>query len=166
MSRRESWWTQELINRTMCCPMVVFLQNAWSPVYALGEWPRASWLTALKRSRSGQRLRVLIDDFEACENTTPIVGATPNSIIPPDHKHIRAILLRRAPRVVIACGKQAEAALVGLWQGPLLVVPHPAHRLLTDNLYREARWLLESGRFEERLALRQARGCVNREILG
>jgi hypothetical protein len=57
--------------------LVVFLQNAWSEIYAGGTWPRPSWLRALERSRSGQRLKILVDDLSACENTTPIVGATP-----------------------------------------------------------------------------------------
>ena len=142
--------------------LIVFLQNAWSPIYAGGEWPRESWLRALERSRSGQRLRVMIDDFNVCENTTPVVGGTPDSVIPPDVDHIKALLARHNPQVVVACGKQAEIALLGLWSGPLLAVPHPAHRLLTDQLYREARTLLANG-FNERLALRQMRGHISRQ---
>lgn len=142
-------------------PVVVFLQNAWSPFYAGGKWPRASWLAALAGSRSGRRLRLLIPDPDRCENTTPIVGATPGSKVPPDPEHITNVLERRRPRVVVACGRQAEAALVRLWEGPLLVVPHPAARVLTDALYRQARRMLDAG-LEERIALRQRRGHVER----
>lgn len=141
---------------------IYFLQNAWSPVFAGGTWPRPSWLRALERSRSGQRLRVLLDDFDLCENTTPLVGATPDSVIPPDDAHILAVLAARKPTVVVACGKQAETALARLWNGALLAVPHPAHRLLTDDLYRQARLLLADD-LTERVALRQLRGrsqCV------
>lgn len=141
--------------------MVVFLQNAWSPLYAGATWPRPSWLRALARSRSGQRLRVLIDDFDACENTTPAVGASASSVLPPDRAHILEVLERRAPRVVVACGRQAEDALALLWPGALLAVPHPAHRLLTDALYREARRILDGG-LTARVALRQLRGDVTR----
>lgn len=140
---------------------ILFLQNAWSPVYAGRTWPRDSWLVALKRSRSGQRLRVLIDDFEICENTTPIVGGTPDSVIPADENHIREILKRREPQVIIACGKQAEIALSNIWNGSLLAVPHPSHRLLTNELYSQARLLLASD-YIGRIALRQMRGCVER----
>lgn len=143
---------------------VYFLQNAWSTVYAGRNWPRPSWLFALERSRSGQRLRVLLDDFDCCENTTPAVGATPDSILPPDEIHIRSILTQRNPDVVVTCGRQAEKALLRLWNGPLLSVPHPAHRLLTDALYREARDLLVTG-FTGQLALRQMRGFVYRTPL-
>ena len=140
--------------------IVVFLQNAWSPFYAGREWPRNSWLYALKKSRSGQRLRILLDDFDVCENTTPGVGATPDSVIPPDMAHIHAVLNTRQPRIVVACGKQAEAALLKAWGGPLLAIPHPAHRLLTDTLYRQARAMLTDG-YNGRLALRQGNGSVN-----
>ena len=30
----------------------------------------------------------MIDDFNVCENTTPIVGATADSVIPPNEKHM------------------------------------------------------------------------------
>ena len=144
---------------------VVFLQNAWSPLYGGGTWQRPSWLRALKLSRSGQRLRIMIDDYDLCENTTPIVGKTPDSVIPPDFEYIQAILERRKPAIVVTCGKQAETALLKVWQGALLAVPHPAHRLVTDSLYREARTLL-SADFCERLALRQMKGFVSRVSVG
>lgn len=107
----------------------------------------------------------MIDDFEVCENTTPIVGRNPNSVIPPDEQYIRSILERRNPTVVIACGKQAETVLSLLWDGALLAVPHPAHRLVTDALYREARLLLLTD-FNGRLALRQKKGFVSAETIG
>lgn len=138
---------------------VVFLQNAWSPHYAGGTWPRRSWLLALRLSRSGQRLKLLIDDLDICENTTPIVGATSSSVVPPDETHIAEILQRRSPDVVIACGKQAEQALLKLWQGSLLAIPHPAHRLLTDDLYLKAKALLLE-KYAHRWALRQGKGEV------
>lgn len=144
--------------------LVVFLQNAWSPLYAGGTWPRRSWLHALARSRSGQRLKLLIDDFDVCENTTPIVGDCPDSVVAPDEKHIKTILTTRQPRIVVACGKQAELVLTKLWAGALLAVPHPAHRLLTDGLYREARGVLTS-EASTRLALRQAKGSVAHALL-
>jgi hypothetical protein len=145
--------------------VIVFLQNAWSPLYAGGTWPRDSWLRALETSRSGQRLRILIvDQYHICENTTAAVASHPSGIEAPDAAHIRRVLSERKPRVVIACGKQAEIALKAIWTGPLLAVPHPAHRLLTDRLYKKARSLL-TPHFTERMALRQGRGKVVREAL-
>jgi len=143
---------------------LVFLQNAWSPLYAGNAWPRPSWLRALERSRSGQRLKLLIDDFDVCENTTPKVSAVSSGIEVPDADHIKAIIAARQPKVIIACGKQAEKALSELWDGALLCVPHPANRVLTNQLYVEARTLLAS-EFNQRIALRQLRGSVITETL-
>lgn len=144
---------------------IVFLQNAWSPVYAGLTWPRASWLRALKNSRSGQRLRLLLDDFEICENTTPQVGCHSSSVFPPDLDHIRRILKRREPRVVVACGKQAEEALLELWDKALLIVPHPAYRVLTDSLYEHARICIERLDAKTRMKLTQGRNRVISQIL-
>jgi hypothetical protein len=109
-------------------------------------------------------LKLLIDDFDLCENTPPIVGATPDSVIPPDEAHIAEVLDRRKPDVVIACGKQAETALLKAWPGPLLAIPHPAHRLLTDQLYKQARIML-TGNYKRRSALRQCKGLVEMQML-
>jgi hypothetical protein len=119
--------------------LIVFLQNAWSPFYAGRVWPRQSWLRALDRSRSGKRLKIMIDDLDLCEETTPVVTAKSSGIAPPDTGHILSRLAARQPSVVVACGKQAELALCKLWTGPMIAVPHPAHRVLTDSLYVQAR---------------------------
>lgn len=142
--------------------IIVFLQNAWSPLYAGRTWPRQSWLRALARSRSGQRLKHLVEDWDECENTTPKVGAKPSSVLGPDKDHIMEVLHRRNPDVVIACGRQAEKALAATWIGPLLAVPHPAHRVVTNALYLKANGLLKDG-FNKRLALRQRRGQIKVE---
>jgi hypothetical protein len=142
--------------------VVVFLQNAWSPVFAGSNWPRASWLHALEQSRSGQRLKLLVDDLDLCENTTPIVGDHPDSVVPPDEAHIVKILASRQPDVVVACGRQAEWVLSRLWPGRLLALPHPAHRLVTNELYLEARRMLSNG-LSGRVALRQRIGRVDVE---
>lgn len=137
---------------------VIFLQNAWSPRYAGGVWPRAWWVAALSRSRSGQRLSFMIGDaFDRCENTTPIVGATPGSIVPPDFDHIRQVLSERDPRLVITCGKQAEEALTQVWGGSMLILPHPAYRVVTNALFIRAGQLIFEIEPKERIKLIQER---------
>ncbi len=116
---------------------LVLLQNAWSGAYAGETWPRRSWLMALEACRSGQRLRVAFPDPESVhyDNTTPIVGATPDSVVPPDLEHVQA-LLDQGPPIVVACGKQAGEVALKLWDGPLILCPHPAYRFVTDELFR------------------------------
>ena len=179
----------------------IFLQNAWSPLYAGSVWPRESWLRALYRSRSGKRLRLLITDPKdpyqplpvRFENTTPEVAAESSGKLSPDPAHIMESLIRHShpenagphpirdhgedpecwrvrladwknSQAVVACGKQAETSLIDLWKGPLLVVPHPAARVLTDALYRRGREILFAG-LTERIALRQGRGQVIEEAI-
>lgn len=125
--------------------IVVFLQNAWSPVYAGRRWPRESWLRALARSRTGKRLIYLVDDLSVCENTTPVVGEKPGSIVAPDNGHILSVLAERAPDVVVTCGRQAEKALGWIWSGPMLAIPHPAVHGISNNLYMEFKKLLVPG---------------------
>jgi hypothetical protein len=122
---------------------VVFLQNSWHGEFAgRADWPRADWLATLSRSRSGQRLRVLLaaagHPAVRFHNTTPAVGATPDSLLPADPAHVAAVLRRHRPAVVVACGRHALAAVRPLWPGPLLAVPHPASRTVTNRLYRAA----------------------------
>lgn len=152
--------------------IVAFLQNAWSPVFAGGTWPRRSWLRALHASRSGQRLAVLTGAADGLEfwfdNTTPIVGAEPSSIVPPDPNHIQWVLWDRGERmvkrasVVICFGKQAAKAVCPFAEQagvPILIVPHPAYRCLTNELYEHAGRMLAEG-FEGRVELSQGRGKV------
>jgi hypothetical protein len=138
------------------------LQNAWSPYYAGREWPRAGWLEALHDCRSGRRLKIL---QQACpqadiwyDNTTPIVGARPDSVVPPDMLHVASLVAYRD--YFIAFGRQAQRVLIELEKArPLLIVPHPAHRLLTDALYRKAGHILREG-FTGTVELRPRNGSI------
>lgn len=153
--------------------VVAFLQNAWHPTKAGGEWSRDSWLMALERSVSGHKLARLGLPFAVYENASPIITATPRGKPAADDDHIRAILERRQPNLVVALGLVAELALVRLWDGPLLALPHPASRVLTHALYQEAAdWLLGDGTCVltgpapvPRVALRQRRGRTEWETL-
>lgn len=144
---------------------VLFLQNAWSPLYAGGTWPRESWLKALWRSPSGRRLRLLLDQAPNLEfwldNTTPLVGPTATSTWPADHAHMRAILAIQQPDVVICCGRQARQACWDLHLKPLLILPHPAYRVVTDQLFTLAGSLLAAGTIPDVLELRQGRDCID-----
>lgn len=143
----------------MSVPYIVFLQNAWSPMYAGGIWPRTSWLRALEKSRTGQRLKLMINDFDLCENTTPLIGIEPSSQIPADDDHIIRLIVERNPTRIIACGKQAEEALIRLWPLNLLCLPHPAYRVVTNDLFIRASNMINAP-FIGRYALRQNRSGV------
>lgn len=148
---------------------LVLLQNAWARTARGAAYMRANrsvWLRATAASRSGCRLKVMLgddcfgrDDVEF-GNTTPRVGVGSDAKLPADLMHVRRLLETSSPSVVIACGKQAEEVALEVWNGALICVPHPAHRLLTDELYLRAKILLTGGTVG-RVALRQRRGYVD-----
>lgn len=124
--------------------ILIILQNAWSPLYAGGIWPRESWLRALHRSRSGQRLKIMTDvagpEFEFdYDNTTAAVSAKPSGVCPPDLIHVTGVFARVQPHIVVLCGGQA-AALPSRFTitQPTLLIPHPAYRVVTNALFRAA----------------------------
>lgn len=148
--------------------LVAFLQNAWSPAYAGRKWPRESWLKALHRSRSGQRIRVMTAECPDAEiwwdNTTPICGDHPDSVIPPDLGHMRKVIRERRPTIILAMGGQAATALRKLQPDcSVLMLPHPAYRVLTNDLYRRAGELIQ-GEFSGWIALHQHRDKVHEQV--
>ena len=155
--------------------VLFILQNAWSGAYAGRTWPRRSWLPALHSSRSGQRLKVITEFVEAIcmvrgipldsfefdyDNTTPIVGATPKSVVKPDKKHLKRVLREGRPDVVVTCGSQAADAVDPLWGGYTIVVPHPAYRMLTNDLYKLAARFIVTGGGSQVIELTQGKGEI------
>jgi hypothetical protein len=130
---------------------VVFLQNAWSPMYAGGTWPRRSWLPALHGSRSGQRLaRIWTPPAEDVwyDNTTPEVSETADGLCKPNLDHMQGVLKARKPGLVVACGLQAKSVCQAIWRGRLLCMPHPAHRLLSNRHLELIRARIEAADFD------------------
>jgi hypothetical protein len=125
--------------------VVGFLQNAWSPLYSGGLWPRDSWLKALfsPKCRSGQRLKLLIKNCPSVnfwfDNTTPIVGSEPDSVVKPNIDHMKKVIGEQKPSLVIGFGKQAEISINKIATViPCLFLPHPACRTLKNEVYINA----------------------------
>ena len=140
----------------------VFLQNAYSEKHAGEKWINEKWREALKKSRTGQRLPVLLKGIGQYEifNTTPIAGAKPNDKLPPDIPYIKRIL-KKEPDMVVCCGDQAIHTIKSLWDGPIIGVPHPAHRYLSNNLYKKANGFLKrKTSWHNRVLFKQMRGSV------
>lgn len=153
---------------------VLFLQNAWSSTWAGKIWPRASWLDAFGKSRSGIRIQELTQDLQFVpHNTTLEVAGVSTGVCRPNSDHIKAIL-DQGPRGVICCGSQALKSVAPLWRGPLLGVPHPGYRLLTNELYWRGYDLLDAGLdrvgmneggWPTRFILKQRKGSVETSVL-
>lgn len=129
--------------------IVAFLQNPYSKVYAGGTWPRESWLRAFRLARSGKRLTKIFprNEFEIWwDNTTAVVAPDPHIIIPPDELHITKVIFEQEPKLILAFGKQAGVSLRKLYDEddapmyniPLIIMPHPTYRVVTDQLFINA----------------------------
>lgn len=134
---------------------LVFLQNAWFKrrlTWIEPEWSpewKYTWLYALHQCRSGQKLKLLLGDdwYERGDtevtNSTPEVGYGSSKIkLPADPVWIEREIERVKPTLVVTCGTQALESVAPLWHGPLVAVPHPACRVLTNDLYLKARCLI------------------------
>jgi hypothetical protein len=135
--------------------VVCFLQNAWSKKYVGRRWQRDNWLNALGKSRSGQRLRQVTNIITGVDiwfdNTTTLVGDHPDSKFPPDLRHMAKVIREQQPDMVLCMGQKAREAWRQLARGaayaniPVLFAPHPAYRVLTDNLLWQIAYKLEDG---------------------
>lgn len=79
------------------------------------------------------------------EESTREISGDSRSSFPPNLGHIRAVLEELQPRVVVAFGKIATLAVKQVWDGPLVIAPHPAslHVSAVGNLDLAARRLRE-----------------------
>ena len=152
--------------------IVVFLQNAWSPLYAGEIWPRESWLRALWASRSGAMLAVMhavIEDAEHTvwyDNVTPMVSITSRMCLPPDKRHVWSVLNAQWPDMVVACGKSAAQALKEMWPWGLTIVPHPAYRVGTVELWRTIGQVVAASGSQTRQCITQGRASIGIQPLG
>jgi hypothetical protein len=127
---------------------LVLLQNAYSSDYAgYNTWPRALWALSFRKSRTGKRLSRMVpeafDERETCiANCTPKVTAAATLAAPAELWFVQVRLaellhnnLRCWPRypLVVTCGSVAFDVVQSVWSGPLLALPHPAHRTLSNN---------------------------------
>lgn len=144
--------------------VLIFLQNAYSPLYAGKEWPREDWLRKLWRSQTGSMLDNLIEaahEYKSrgvprgglrfyVHNTTPLVAKTPAELLPPDLTHMVGALCHTAPKVVVCCGQSAcrswydiyahtfEEQRFRMSQLPTVFLPHPAWRTCRKAFYQSA----------------------------
>lgn len=145
--------------------ILVVLQNA----YDLGELRRgfnaATWLSELRGTLSYSKLvRAIPDDFEVrWTNACRGIGKGPASKLRPHPPKIRKRAVEHRVDAVLACGQVAERAALQAWAGPLLAIPHPASRTLTNSLLDVTKALLEAG--HGRIAIRQRRGFIDFETL-
>src|SRR5690606_20853234 len=141
--------------------ILVVLQNAYNVGALKYGFNSATWLSELKSTLSYSKIiRAIPDAFEVrWTNACRGVGEGPSSKLEPCPSKIRKRAVEHRVDAVLACGRIAERAAVEAWEGPLLAIPHPACRVLTNGLLDVSRSLLEAG--HGRVALRQRQGFID-----
>jgi hypothetical protein len=145
--------------------VLVVLQNAYDLGQLRHGFNSAVWLSELRRTLSYYKIaRAIPEDWAVrWTNACRGVGKGPNSELKPYPPKVRKRAIEHRVTAVLACGLVAERAAVQAWDGPLLVIPHPASRTLTNGLLDVARATLEAG--HGRLAIRQRAGFIEFENL-
>jgi len=129
--------------------LLVLLQNAYDRGELANGYSPGRWYKELSKSRTGRRLYLAIPDLRDLgfyhaknvrfANACPGIGDGPDSQLAPCLRHTRRAISRVKPDAVMACGKVAEEVAMEVWDGPLFVIPHPAFRLLSDDLLTKCR---------------------------
>jgi hypothetical protein len=166
-------------------PVLVVLQNAYDKGKLRDGYQYYRWLQEFHSSRTGVRLNVVTEDLANLHytNASPKIGCGPKSILPACKTHLRRAIKRVSPRIVLSCGAIAEQAVIEIWTGDLIVMPHLACRMLTNNLLKQVRQLLRWRLFFYangwtrgphpnvtsealmRIAVRQCRDCVEISLI-
>jgi len=167
--------------------ILICLQNAYAKGSLIRGWHPSRWWQEFLTSRSGKRLQLILPEdvkVHYC-NVAPGIGESVATVLEASYSHVKKALNRTQPDYVIACGKLAEPVLIQIWKGNLLCIPHPASRVLTNQLLLKTKELLtcliaydfydllnencypyqEYLPYVIRLALRQRRGSVEIEEL-
>lgn len=125
------------------------------------EWRRI-WLYATAGSRSGQRLRVMLgedcferDDMAFADASPKVSYGSSAGRFKGDPEWVAWELEKFQPSVVVCCGNEAIDTVTPLWQGPVMCLPHPTSRVVTNALYREAGVMLLKHDFRRRVRFYQ-----------
>lgn len=131
-------------------PIVAFLQNMWvlpRQVATVSRWGALSE----ERERmiayalfagcvTGRRLKQVLGE-ELCEHITwqeasPVIAANPKDYHAPDTIHIRAVLDKHKPKVVLCFTKAGEPVIRGIVGDEAMFIgcPHPACRQVSSTL--------------------------------
>jgi hypothetical protein len=62
------------------------------------------------------------------EEASPEIGGKPSSLFRADREHVQQAIARHGPDVVVAFGREAEQAVTAVWNGLVVICPHPTAR--------------------------------------
>ncbi|HLD96490.1 MAG TPA: hypothetical protein VI794_02120 [Patescibacteria group bacterium] len=123
--------------------LLVVLQCPWRKGRLLNGWNPAVWRRELWLSRTGIRLREALPteifEVKVC-NANPTLANSPDGVFPADLAHLRRVIHRTRPSVILTCGSVAQRAVAEMAINiPVVAMKHPAHRMLSRDKTAEVR---------------------------
>lgn len=127
--------------------LLVLLQNAYIADREVEEGyvPDFS-LRSFRESHTGKRLKNAIPEGVEVKvrNSTPLIGQTADSFFPPSVLYVKCQIESIDPDIILACGKNANEAIDQLdLQCPVVKMPHPAYRQLSNKMLGRVKRRLE-----------------------
>lgn len=123
--------------------LLVVLQCPWRKGRLENGWNPQVWRKELWSSRTGIRLQEALPTeifAVAVCNASPALANSPDGIFPADLAHLRRVLKRTKPDLILACGKVAQEAVAEVSPAvPVVAMFHPAYRLLSNKKTAEIR---------------------------
>ena len=121
--------------------LLVVLQCPWKKGDLRNGWNPRIWRKELWLSRTGIRLKEALPTeifrVTVC-NANPTLADSPDGVFPADLVHLRRVVRRIQPSVILACGSVAQkAAAEILIDVPVVAMKHPAYRLLSRQMTAE-----------------------------
>lgn len=122
--------------------IICILQNAWGD----GKLPITFEPNPYNKSAKVIRKMIGYENYFEFSNTTDVVTPTPNAKPKPNYKHFEKVIKEiRFFDLVLVCGNQAKETVekyiddIRALDKPILFVPHPAARNLTNVRCSEIR---------------------------
>lgn len=144
-----------LKNRRFIMKILCVLQNAW------GDRKLPITFVPNPYNKSAKVIKKMVGNnyYEFC-NTTDVVTSTPNAKPKPNYKHFEKVIKEMFKfDLILVCGVQASETVnkyideINSLNIPLLFVPHPAARNLSNKRCNEIR--VEIERIQNSLGLRK-----------
>lgn len=151
-----------------CIKILCVLQNAYSDNQRLRAFP---FFKVNPRNKSGKRMIKICgeDNDMFFSNVCPDIYTNPKDKGKTDLEHLKSVLKSQNYDLYVVCGSQAEEAVekvINQIKKPIIFMPHPASRSLTNKLCQGVENFIEAKMYKSfrYIKFRQLRGNYEYEI--
>jgi hypothetical protein len=109
-------------------------------------WNGSTWRYELSHSHTGIRMKEMFpDNYKVIvTNASPKMGKKSSDCFPPDIRHLKRVIKRTKPDIILAAGRMAQKAIDEIQPScKVMKVPHPAWRGLSHKCTKKIKQHLE-----------------------